>query len=150
MNNDDNNRYSLEGSIAHLSARLYRAMWKHVNRELTDAGLEMTVEQWPVFIHLWDQNGQTQKELARKLFKDKTTMARLVASAESAGMVERKPGVSDKREKIVYLTEKGKQIMDKATERVTKVDELAASGIDEEEIAVLRDVLRRAHRNLAG
>ncbi len=148
--NDDTRKYSLEDSIAHLCARLYRAIWKQVNRELSGADLEMTVEHWPVFIHLWDQNGQTQKELARRLFKDKTTMARLIASAESAGMVERRPGVRDKREKIVYLTEKGRQIMDKATAFVTKVDVSAASGIDAGDIAICKDVLRRAHRNLAG
>jgi len=57
---------------------------------------------------------------------------------------------AEAEKKVKEYEDKGKDVATKATERVTKVDELAAFGIDEEEIAVLRDVLRRAHRNLAG
>jgi MarR family transcriptional regulator, organic hydroperoxide resistance regulator len=146
---DNAERYSLEDSLAHLCARFYRAMWKQVNKELSEAGLEMTVEQWPILIHLWDRNGQTQKELARRLFKDKTTMARLVAGAESAGMVQREPGQQDRREKMVFLTEKGRQIMDKATMLITRVDAMAVSQIDPQELTICKEVLRRVHRNLS-
>jgi DNA-binding MarR family transcriptional regulator len=124
-------------------------MWKHINRELAKEGLKVTVEQWPILIHLWDQNGQSQKDFARKLFKDKTTIARLVAGMESAGMVERAPGDRDRREKNVRLTEKGKEIMDKATVMIQEIDRLAEAGIDEKELAVCKDILRRVHRNLA-
>jgi MarR family transcriptional regulator, organic hydroperoxide resistance regulator len=142
-------KYSLDDSIAHLCARFYRAMWKHVNRELSKQGLQVTVEQWPILIHLWEEDGQTQKEFARKLFKDKTTIARLLANIEASGMVIRTPGEKDGREKNVLLTERGKEIMDRATAMVLKVDEMAEAGIDEGELAICKDVLRRVHQNLA-
>jgi DNA-binding MarR family transcriptional regulator len=141
-------KYSLEDSLAHLCARFYRAMWKQINQELSEGGLEISVEQWPVLIHLWDENGQTQKDLAGRLFKDKTTMARLVAALESGGMVRREPGPTDKREKIVFLTEKGREIMDRATGTIIKVDALAESGIDPGQLDICKDILRRVHRNL--
>jgi MarR family transcriptional regulator, organic hydroperoxide resistance regulator len=140
--------YSLDDSLTHLCARFYRAMWKHINRELSGEGLKVTVEQWPILIHLWDRDGQSQKDFARKLFKDKTTIARLVAGMEAAGMVERAPGEKDRREKSVSLTEKGREIMDKATAMIQRIDGLAEAGTDKKELAVCKDVLRRVHRNL--
>lgn len=141
-------KYSLDDSLAHLSARFYRAMWKHVHRELVLQGLKVTVEQWPILIHLWDENGQSQKDFARKLFKDKTTITRLIAGIEESGMVERKAGLDDKREKTVFLTEKGREIMNRATVMIQKTDSLAEKGISEAELTACKDVLRRAHRNL--
>jgi MarR family transcriptional regulator, organic hydroperoxide resistance regulator len=146
----DRNKYSLEESLTHLCARFYRAMWKHINRELSREGLDITVEQWPVLIHLWDNDGQSQKDIARKVFKDKTTIARLIAKLESAGMVTRETGRDDGREKSVLLTEKGRTIMDKATGVILRIDQLAEQRIGELELAMCKDVLRRVHRNLAG
>jgi MarR family transcriptional regulator, organic hydroperoxide resistance regulator len=144
----DTEKYQLNDSLTHLCARFYRAMWKHISRELARGGLKVTVEQWPIMIHLWDQNGQSQKDFARKLFKDKTTIARLVAGMETAGMVTRVAGEKDKREKSVCLTEKGKEIMDKATTIIQHIDGLAKSGIEEKDMEICKDVLRRVHKNL--
>jgi MarR family transcriptional regulator, organic hydroperoxide resistance regulator len=146
----DQDNYSLEDSLTHLCARFYRAMWKHINRELVREGLDITVERWPVLIHLWDNDGQSQKDIARKLFKDKTTIARLIAKLESAGIVKRETGKDDGREKRVLLTEKGRTIMDRATAMILRVDARAEQQIGELELAMCKDVLRRAHRNLAG
>ena len=145
----DSRRYKLEESIAHLAARFYRAIMKHINRELSNEGLNITLEQWPLLIHLWDQDGLSQSDLARRLFKDKTTIARLVASIESSGMIERNRSEKDKRGKCLHLTKRGKEIMDKATAMVLQIDDMAASGIDEEKLKICKDVLRRAHQNLS-
>ena len=117
-------------------------------RELSGTGLEITAEQWHILILLRHRNGQTQKELARRLYKDKTTIAKLVAGMESSGMVDRKPGLKDRREKKVFLTEKGVEVMDGVTATVQKVTGLVEAGIDGKERALCRDVLRRVHRKL--
>jgi DNA-binding MarR family transcriptional regulator len=141
--------YVLENSLGHLTARFYRAIMKQINREFSEAGLQITLEQWPILIYVWEHNGVFQVDLAKKLFKDKTTIARLVAGIEAAGMIARVPNPSDGRGKSVYLTEKGKTMMSKATAIVQKLDEIATGGIDEHELKICRDVLRNIHRNLA-
>lgn len=142
-------RYSLEDSLAHLAARFYRAMWKDVTRTLARQGLQVSAEQWPILIHVWDRNGQSQKELAQRLFKDKTTIARCVAGLESLGLVLRESSPEDRREKRVFLTKKGKEIMDGATATIQMIDRRAEACIEEEELAICKDVLRRVHKNLA-
>ena len=114
--------FTLEDSLVHLSARFYRAMIKHVSRELLDRGLEITAEQWHVLILLRHRNGQTQKELAWRLYKDKTTIAKSVATLESGGMVDRKRGLKDRREKKVSITEKGMDVLDGVTVTVREVN----------------------------
>jgi 6-phosphofructokinase 1 len=52
--------------------------------ELSRQEIPITSEQFSVLVHVWDQNGQPQYVLVDKLYKDKTTMARLVASLEQS------------------------------------------------------------------
>jgi len=141
--------YMLEDSLGHLTARFYRAIMKQINREFSEAGLQITLEQWPILVYVWEHNGVFQIDLAKKLFKDKTTIARLVAGIESAGMIARVPNPCDGRGKSIYLTEKGKAMMSKATTIVQKLDEIAIRGIDKHELKICKDVLRHVHRNLA-
>jgi len=102
-----------------------------------------------VLVHVCSHNGQSQQVLAEKLFKDKTTIARLVASVESLGLVGRKGGRRDNREKIVFLTERGKQVTNRVTALVQRLLTEAGRGISEEDMKVCKDVLRRAHKNIS-
>ena len=86
--------------------------------------------------------------LADKLFKDKTTIARVVASTEALGLIRREAGVTDAREKIVYLTEQGKKVMEEITPIIHEILGKATDGIDAQELKICKDVLRRAHANL--
>jgi len=85
-------KYSLDESLGNLSTLFSRAMLKRINLELKQQGYKITSEQWVVLVHVWGNKEQSQQVLADKLFKDKTTIARFVASVESQGLIIRKPG----------------------------------------------------------
>ncbi len=146
--NDNSKGYVLESSLAHLAARFYRAVMKQIKYEFLREGLNITLEQWPILIHVWNYNGISQNDLARKLFKDKTTIARLIASIESSGMIRRQPSPEDGREKKIYLTDQGKSVMDRATAIVRKIDDGLVADIDRNEFKICKKVLSSAHRNL--
>ena len=143
-------KYCLEESLGHLASNASRAVLKRINQELARRGFPITSEQFSVMVHIWDQNGQPQYMLTRTLFKDKTTMARLVGGLESLGLVTRIPGQRDAREKIVYLTEAGKQMMANIGDLILEILEQAQKGIDNRELEICKDVLRRFHHNLVG
>lgn len=145
---DKSKKYVLDDSLGHLTARFYRAIMKQINAEFRKENLEITLEQWPILVHVWDHNGISQIDLARKLFKDKTTVARLVAGIESSGMITRVPAPSDGRGKSIYLTDKGKSMMTKATAIVQRIDETASAGIDKRELAVCKNILRYVHGSI--
>jgi DNA-binding MarR family transcriptional regulator len=141
-------KYTLDESLGHLASNASRAVLKRINQELARHGFPITSEQFSVLVHVWDQNGQPQYVLVEKLHKDKTTMARLVASLESLGLLVRMPGQTDGREKIVFLTEQGKTMMSKIADLVLEILDIAQKGIGEEDLQITKDVLKRFHKNL--
>jgi DNA-binding MarR family transcriptional regulator len=141
-------KYSLDESLGHLASNASRTVLKRINQELAQRGFPVTSEQFSVIVHVWDQNGQPQYMLTEKLFKDKTTMARLVSSLEALGLVVRMPGENDAREKNVFLTKKGRDMMPEIVDVVSEILEQGQKGISEEELQICKDVLRRFHRNL--
>jgi DNA-binding MarR family transcriptional regulator len=141
-------QYDLNESLGHLTSQASRMVLKRINRELARKGLPITSEQFSVLVHVWAQNAQPQYVLADKLFKDKTNIARLLASLESSALVVRIPGQKDAREKMVCLTEQGQKLMEKVTVVVQQALEHGQRGIDERDIAICKDVLRRFHGNL--
>jgi MarR family transcriptional regulator, organic hydroperoxide resistance regulator len=140
--------YSLDKSLGHLSARFSRILLRRINAELAQHDVPITAEQYSFLIQLWEKNGLPQGVLAEKTAKDKTTMARLAAGLEARGLIVRLPSPGDARERLVHLSTKGKEVMDQATALARKIVAEAQQGIDEAELELCRDVLRRASLNL--
>jgi len=141
-------KYSLDESLGYLTGNASRAVLKRINQELSRRRFPITSDQFLVLVHLWDQGGQPQYALVEKLFKDKTQMARLVASLEGLGLVTRLTGQRDAREKIVFLTKQGSDMMTKIAALVQEILDTAQRGIDERDLLICKDVLRRFHANL--
>lgn len=140
--------YYLDKSLGHLAARFSRVLLRRINAGLAQGGFPITAEQYSFLIQLWDQNGLPQGVLADKTAKDKTTMARLAAGLESRGLIARLPSPGDARERLVFLTDKGKELMDEATVLVRGILAEAQEGIDEARLETCREVLRHACLNL--
>jgi DNA-binding MarR family transcriptional regulator len=141
-------KYTLEKSLGHLAARFSRVVLRRVNSTLAQEGLPITAEQYSFLVQLWERNGLPQGVLAEKTVKDKTTMARLAAGLESIGLIVRVPSTTDARERLVFLSDEGKRVMDRATLLVREIIAEAQQGIDEAHLEICRDVLRRACNNL--
>jgi DNA-binding MarR family transcriptional regulator len=142
------NGYTLENSLGYLAVRFSRVMLRRINATLSQHGVPITSDQYSFLVQLWEQNGLPQGVLAEKTAKDKTTMARLAAGLESIGLIVRLPSPSDARERLVFLTDKGKEVMDEATGLVREILAEARQGVDEAHLEVCREVLRRASLNL--
>ena len=135
-------------SLGYLTGNASRAVLKRINQELSRRRFPITSDQFLVLVHLWDQGGQPQYALVEKLFKEKTQMARLVASLEGLGLVTRLTGQRDAREKIVFLTKQGSDMMTKIAALVQEILDMAQRGIEERDLLICKDVLRRFHANL--
>ncbi len=140
--------YTLDNSLGYLAARFTRVILRRISTALAQRGLPITAEQYSFLVQLWDQNGLPQGALADKSAKDKTTVARLAAGLESRGFIVRLPSPGDARERLVFLTDEGKKLMDEATELVRTILAEAQQGIDEARLEVCREVLRSTWRNL--
>lgn len=146
--NEQPSRYSLETSLGHLATRFSRIVLRRLNADLVNRGLEITAEHYSLLVQLWEHNGLSQGALAVKTAKDKTTMARLAATLDKRGLIERRPSPNDGRERLLFLSATGKSVMDQATALAKEILADAQRGISAAELAHCRDVLRRACANL--
>lgn len=140
-------RYSLQESLGNLTYQASGAIRKQIGRELSRRGFPIKAEQFAALVYIWDEDGQPQRVLAEKLYRDKTTVTRLITGIESLGYIQRVPGQEDAREKRIFLTETGKKLMAEVTQMVLEVLELAQKGIDPHEMAICKHVLKRVRQN---
>ena len=60
-----------------------------------------------VLLALGDSGGIPMRELAHRTARDPSTVTRFVLRAAAEGLVEQRPGVEDRRERLLHLTPAG-------------------------------------------
>ena len=81
--------------------------------------------------------------LADALHCDNSNVTGIVDRLEAAGLVERRPGESDRRVKTLVVTERGEQVRRLVSERMS-VPPPPIAALSPEDAVALRDILRRA------
>lgn len=77
--------------------------------------------------------GITQDQLARRIFINKSNVARQLAILEELDFVERKPSPDDKRATLVYPTEKALQVLPRINQIFRDWENLVAQDLTAEE-----------------
>lgn len=124
-------------------------MEKRINENFAKAGHKITLEHWIVLVHLWIQDGQNQKTLCEYAVKNKTMITRTIDSLEERNYVLRVPDKADRRNKLIYLTHKGKNIQGELSSIMQQSMEEVTKGIDPTELAICKKVLNTVFLNLA-
>ncbi|MGP1435546.1 MAG: MarR family winged helix-turn-helix transcriptional regulator [Phocaeicola sp.] len=76
--------------------------------------LGITYTQYLVLLVLWENDEQPVNDIGKKLMLGINTTSPLIKRMEKLGLVTRRNGEKDKRQQIVYLTQKGKDLKQKA------------------------------------
>ncbi|MFH8842792.1 MarR family winged helix-turn-helix transcriptional regulator [Streptomyces sp. NPDC017868] len=108
------------------------------------AEIGLTARMHCVLVHALEEE-RTQAQLAEIGDMDKTTMVVTVDALEGAGLAERRPSATDRRARIIAVTEKGAEVAQRSQEIVDGVHESALSSLPGEE----REALLRALNLLA-
>lgn len=87
--------------------------------------------------------GRSQEELARELCLDKSTVARVMAGLEKNGYITRAPNEKDRRQTLVYPTEKMLEACPKVRQASRAWTDRLTAGISPEELEVFHQVLDR-------
>ena len=83
---------------------------------LTELGI--TYPQYLVLMVLWEKDEQPVNDIAHRLLLETNTVTPLLQRMEKLAIVSRKKGGQDKRQQIVSLTQKGKEMEEKAYELI--------------------------------
>jgi len=81
-----------------------------INKLFRETNLHITVEQFSILALLWYKEGYNQQEIAKILSRDKTTITRILNNLVNRNLIVKIPNNSDKRNNLIYLTNKGKQL----------------------------------------
>lgn len=109
---------------------------------------DITVDQWEILVILWEKEGITQKDLAERLYKDQTNIARMLFKLEKKGFVHRVTHESDRRALRVYLTAKGRDIKNEILEPSIEAYKKTVEGLTDEEVETFRRILAVMYNNV--
>ena len=130
-----NQNTPLEIELGHVILEdMFRAIRKCIKNQ-AEIKLMITREQFKL-LNAISQNKEevTQKDMADRIGKDKSTILRLIDSLETKGLVRRVEDTKDRRKNYLMVTKKGEEII-KQYERIIKVmiEELQ-QGLNESEL----------------
>ncbi len=137
-----------EETLGYLVKRTGRSMAKALREQFAAHDMDLPIEHWGILVHLWHQDGRSQKELADLVFKDKGTITRAIAYLEKINALVRIPDAEDKRQNRVFLTHKGRSLRTVLMPMALGVVEVGTRGIPPEEIETCRRVLNQINENL--
>lgn len=137
-------------SLVFLTNRVGRLLSNAIRKKLEDeAGPQLLQStHLGVLVDLWVQDGVRQQDLAVSTIKDKGTITRTLNILEQENLVVRVTDRTDKRNKRIYLTHKGKELKSKLMPYAHEAASGATAGITADELRVCKDVLAKLYKNL--
>ncbi len=138
----------LESSLAPWIGKTSKIVDYYLQDALQQHGFILTKEQFVVLKKLHEKNGLNQNELALLLYRDKSTMARLLAKMEERGLVRREQSDEDKRINKIYITENGKTTFNRTLPVVNRIINVLEHNITQTEKEQIIDILKKVQSNL--
>ncbi|NEW09304.1 MarR family transcriptional regulator [Paenibacillus sp. SYP-B3998] len=108
---------------------------------------QLAPEQNLIMLLLWKQDGWNQNEIAEKLNKDKTNIARMLLNLEQKGFVRRVVQSEDRRYFNVYVTENGKKLEEQVIPIIEEANRQFCKDIDEQELKEFLRILSKIRTN---
>lgn len=125
-------------------ARRWRAF---LDDAITDAGL--TEAAWAPLMHLQRLgDGVQQKVLAARIGIDTSTLVRLIDILESRQLVERLIDPTDRRGRLIHLTDNGRACVARIEATIARAEEELLAEVDDETLDQMRLVLTRINTRL--
>jgi DNA-binding MarR family transcriptional regulator len=139
--------YKKDESLAYHIRMAVRGLVREFNSAVIKAGYHVTDEQWIILSVLWEKEGINQQELSNLSDRDKTSITRLIDALEKNNIVVRVPDKSDRRNKLIYLTKKGRDLEQGLGQVALSVMEKALSGLTDEHIETSMFTLKKIIKN---
>jgi len=127
-------------------ARLFRMNACQLDRQLSRLGL--CHGQVPYIIATVEKDGQTQDELAALVRVHRAATARTLKNMETAGLVVRKENPENRRQKLVYSTEKSRNILDDMLAILDTHNQTMFADFSEEEKTLILSLMDSAIDNV--
>lgn len=132
-----------------LTHRVARLMDLSVAPTLKEFGYQMPASCIGVLADLWQKDGVTQKELGASIIKTKSSVTKMLSILENEGLIIKKDDPKDKRNRLIFLTQEGKNFRKKLVQKSNKIEKVLLHDVPEEEIQVAKRILKNLYLNLS-
>lgn len=133
--------------LAYLLAHASHLVSGQFHDHLRKLGIQ--VPTWRVLAILSDGDGMTIGEVARIGLFNQPTATKVVERLCEDGLVERRQDEADRRKTLVFITAKGRELVQGLLEDAKTHEKRVTASYSEEEIKLLKDVLRTLVSRLA-
>ncbi|MGN6351818.1 MAG: MarR family winged helix-turn-helix transcriptional regulator [Parafilimonas sp.] len=124
------------------------AVARRLQKNLRNAGIDITIEQWTVLYHLWKEDCLSQQELCNRTYRDKPSITRLIDNLEKQKLLKRASHKNDKRINLVCLTDAGRALQNVTLELANQTMDEALQDVKKEEIEIVKRVLQKVYDKL--
>ncbi|MCD6049443.1 MAG: Transcriptional regulator, MarR family [Verrucomicrobia bacterium] len=133
------------GFIVNRTAYIIRV---RMREKLKREGYSLTPEELAIIHHLWQEDGQTQSQLANSTIRERTTTTRILDGLVRKGLVERRGHPDDRRKVCAWLTKKGLQLRDRLLPVALQMAKHGTSGLSAKDIEITMRTLSHIQNNL--
>lgn len=137
--------YDLSKPLGFFVTKAHLLMRNNLQKKFKE--YDMTQDQWMILNRLSGKDGCTQMELAKKTYKDKATITRMLDTLEKMGLVRRESIPDDRRVFLIYVTEEGKRIQESLIPLAREASEEAVKGLSADEVEELKRLLVKVISN---
>ncbi|CAJ1195136.1 MarR family transcriptional regulator [Companilactobacillus paralimentarius] len=110
---------------------------------------DLTKGQYLYLVRIYENPGIIQEKLAGMIKVDKTTAARAIKKLEKNNFIFRKQSTDNKKEKKLYVTDKGKKIYPIIYREDIYSNQMALKGLDAAEQKQILKLLKKVEDNVA-
>jgi DNA-binding MarR family transcriptional regulator len=140
-------KFDFDKSFGFLFRKSFASLKMYFNKMIKENGIDATTEQWGLLNIIHTFPGITQSEIATRNMKDKTNITRMLDLLEKKGCIERKKDKEDRRIYRIFITNKGKLLLESIVPVAIKINEKATQGLTREEIIFFKNILEKIFNN---
>lgn len=107
--------------------------------ELAPFGI--TPGQYAILSCLWEEDGQTPRQLAERLSLDSSSITGILDRVEQKGLIQRQAVPRDRRTLRVVLTDKGRVLEEPVNQAILEANKKVLAKFDEQDLENLRKFL---------
>ena len=99
--------------------------------------------QWKIIVILSIKEGVTQKHIADMAFVEAPTLVPVIDKMEKEGYVTRQSDPGDRRNNLIFMTKKSKDIVDPIIDCILKIRNMGLNKISKKDMEIAKKVLEQ-------
>lgn len=124
------------------------ALKQYIQAKFRQHDIDLTFEMLQVMACLWKNDGINQQEVSNITVKDKASMTYLIDNLTTRKLVYRLEDDKDRRNKLIFLTEKGRYMEEQIQPWITEMYSVVNKTITAEQLSACIKVLGIMSENL--